>query len=85
MISPNPQLDARGFRRPMTHAVKGEMLYAGLPFTLSNEAANVYAWAAPTMGQHNREVLQGELGLSDDEFAELEAKQVIGTRPAFDV
>ncbi len=85
MISPNPQLDARGFRRPMTHSVKGEMLYAGLPFTLSNEAANVYAWAAPTMGQHNREVLQGELGLSDDEFAELEAKQVIGTRPAFDV
>ncbi len=85
MISPNPQLEARGFRRPLTHAVTGEMLYAGLPFTLSNDAANVYAWAAPTMGQHNREVLQGELGLSDEELAELERKQVIGTRPAFDV
>ena len=85
MISPNPQLEARGFRRPITHAVKGEMFYAGMPFRLSNEAASVYAWAAPTMGQHNRDVLQGELGLSDEELAELEAKQVIGTRPAFDV
>ena len=85
MISPNPQLDARGFRHPLTHAVKGEMLYAGLPFTLSNQAASVYAWAAPTLGQHNRDVLQGELGLSDAELAELEAKQVIGTRPAFDI
>jgi len=85
MISPNPQLDARGFRHPLTHAVKGEMLYAGLPFKLSSEAASVYAWAAPTMGQHNAYVLQGELGLSDEELAELEAKQVIGTRPAFDV
>jgi len=85
MISPNPQLDARGFRHPLTHAVKGEMLYAGLPFKLSSEAASVYASAAPTMGQHNEYVLQGDLGLSDEELAELEAKQVIGTRPAFDV
>ncbi|MEM9177539.1 MAG: CoA transferase [Myxococcota bacterium] len=85
LISPHPQLEARGFRRPLTHAVTGEMRYAGLPFTLSNEAANVYAWAAPTLGQHNRDVLQGELGLSDEAFAALEAAQVIGTRPAFDL
>lgn len=85
MISPNPQLEARGFRRALTHAVAGEKRYAALPFTLSNDAATVYAWAAPTMGQHNEAVLGGELGLTAEALADLEAKQVIGTRPAFDV
>ena len=83
MISPHPQMDARGFRRTLKHAVSGEMKYPGLPFKLSDEAANVYAWAAPTMGQHNDEVLS-ELGLSPAEIAELAEKQVIGTRPSFE-
>ena len=83
MISPHPQIDARGFRRTLTHAVSGEKHYPGLPFKLSNEAANVYAWAAPTIGQHNEEVLQ-ELGLTLAETAELAEKQVIGTRPSFE-
>ena len=36
--------------------------------------------SAPTLGQHNHEILAG-LGLSDAEIAELEATDVIGTRP----
>jgi crotonobetainyl-CoA:carnitine CoA-transferase CaiB-like acyl-CoA transferase len=83
MISPHPQIDAREFRRTLTHAVSGEKHYPGLPFKLSDEAANVYAWAAPTIGQHNEEVLQ-ELGLTLAEIAELAEKQVIGTRPSFE-
>jgi crotonobetainyl-CoA:carnitine CoA-transferase CaiB-like acyl-CoA transferase len=84
MLSPHAQIEARGFRRTLLHPVTGDMQYAGLPFSLSNEAATVYAWAAPTIGQHNEEVF-GELGLSADEIANLRDKQVIGTRPAFDV
>ena len=38
---------------------------------------------APTLGEHNHEVLSGILGLSDDEIAQLEADKVIGTRPAW--
>lgn len=36
---------------------------------------------APTLGEHNREVLGGLLGLSDAELDELEAQGVIATRP----
>ena len=36
---------------------------------------------APTLGQHNQEVLGGLLGLSDEELAELEEQKVIATRP----
>lgn len=36
---------------------------------------------APRLGEHNREVLQGLLGLGDDELASLEAQGVIGETP----
>ncbi|TFK90240.1 CoA-transferase family III [Polyporus arcularius HHB13444] len=35
-------------------------------------------WAGPELGQHNREVLIGELGLAEDEFARLQEEGVIG-------
>jgi crotonobetainyl-CoA:carnitine CoA-transferase CaiB-like acyl-CoA transferase len=36
---------------------------------------------APRLGEHNREVLQGLLGLTDDEIAALEERQAIGDTP----
>ena len=84
MLSPNPQLEARGFRHTLEHAVSGNKHYPGLPFQLSSEAATVYAWAAPTIGQHNEAVL-GELGLSEAEIEGLREAGVIGTRPAFEI
>ncbi|HEY8767454.1 MAG TPA: CoA transferase, partial [Dehalococcoidia bacterium] len=36
---------------------------------------------APRLGEHNRDVLQGLLGLSDEEFARLEQQKVIGDTP----
>ena len=36
---------------------------------------------APLLGEHNAEVLQGLLGLSDEEMAALEEEGVIGTQP----
>ncbi|MCA6120126.1 CoA transferase [Bradyrhizobium sp. WSM 1738] len=35
--------------------------------------------AAPTLGQHNREILSGLLGLSDAEIAQLAQERIIGT------
>lgn len=37
--------------------------------------------AAPTLGEHNQEVLGGLLGLSDDELGELEEQKIIASRP----
>ena len=37
----------------------------------------------PTLGQHSREILQGELGLTDDEFERLEAEGLVGNGPSF--
>jgi crotonobetainyl-CoA:carnitine CoA-transferase CaiB-like acyl-CoA transferase len=36
---------------------------------------------APKLGQHNKEVLQGLLGLSDAELADLQQRNVIGDKP----
>jgi hypothetical protein len=40
---------------------------------------------APMLGQHNRDVLCGILGLSEAEYAALEADNVIGNKPLVDV
>jgi crotonobetainyl-CoA:carnitine CoA-transferase CaiB-like acyl-CoA transferase len=37
----------------------------------------------PTLGQHNAEILAGELGLSEFEIEDLRERQIIGTRPAW--
>ena len=39
--------------------------------------------ASPKLGEHNREVLQGLLGLSDAELTELQQAKVIGDTPEF--
>jgi crotonobetainyl-CoA:carnitine CoA-transferase CaiB-like acyl-CoA transferase len=41
--------------------------------------------AAPSMGEHNAEVLQELAGVSDEELADLEARQIIGTAPILDI
>ena len=79
LASQHPQFAARGFFEELEHPVAGTHPHAGPPFRY----ASVERWArepAPTMGQHNREVL-GELGLDEAEIERLEQSGVIGTRP----
>jgi len=40
-----------------------------------------HRFGAPSLGQHNYEILHDELGLSDERIKELESKSVIGTVP----
>lgn len=77
--SKHPQFVARGFHETIDHPVVGLHPVVRPPFRF----ATVDRWnrtACPTMGQHNHEILT-ELGLSADEIAQLEADEVIGTRP----
>jgi crotonobetainyl-CoA:carnitine CoA-transferase CaiB-like acyl-CoA transferase len=77
--SKHPQFIARSFFEEIDHPVCGRIPIVRPPFRF----ATVDRWnrtPAPTMGQHNHEVL-GELGLSEAEIAELEHDEVIGTRP----
>jgi crotonobetainyl-CoA:carnitine CoA-transferase CaiB-like acyl-CoA transferase len=76
-ISADPQLADRAFFQPLDHAKTGLRHYPGWPMQWSFLAAH-HRFGAPTLGQHNHEIL-AELGLDDDEIAELEAQGVIGT------
>ncbi|MDJ0788956.1 MAG: CoA transferase [Myxococcota bacterium] len=75
-----PHLQARGYFERPEHPVVGPMPLPGLPFRF----ASVEHWLrtpAPTLGQHNQDVLGGLLGLSGEELAALQRDDIIGTRP----
>ena len=82
-LMPNPQLEHRGFFQEMAHPVTGTKRYPGLPWRTPGWGPPWHAAPPPTLGQHNQEILGGELGLSEAELATLREKQVIGTRPSF--
>jgi crotonobetainyl-CoA:carnitine CoA-transferase CaiB-like acyl-CoA transferase len=75
----HPQLVARRFCEEPDHPVVGRHPTPTMPFRF----ASVDHWirrAAPTLGQHNTEILT-ELGMSAEEIAALEESGVIGTWP----
>jgi crotonobetainyl-CoA:carnitine CoA-transferase CaiB-like acyl-CoA transferase len=77
----NEQLRARGFFEELHHPLSGRDRYAGLPYGRPDVAERWWRTHPPLLGEHNREVLQGELGHGDDELADWEERHVIGTRP----
>jgi crotonobetainyl-CoA:carnitine CoA-transferase CaiB-like acyl-CoA transferase len=80
-IASNPQLLHRNFFEPEHHPISGEVR---LPAGAWKFASNHEPWvrrAAPTLGQHNDEVLRELLGLSDAELDRLRADGIIGEMP----
>lgn len=73
------QLRARGFIETVDHPVVGPARYFGLPARFSAGPARVQRTAAPTLGQHNEQILRGELGVSATEYETLRRDGVIGT------
>ncbi len=82
-LMPNPQLEARGFFQVMQHPATGDTRYPGLPMAFSALPRNLHRSPPPVLGEHNEEVLRGELRLSEEELAALRKKQIIGDRPSF--
>lgn len=76
-----PQLAARNFFESVEHPVNPPTPHSTLPFRSSRGPDRVHTSPAPTLGQHNRDIL-AELGCSEDEIRRLEAEGVIGSAPA---
>ena len=80
-IAHNPQMQHRGFFEIEDHPVTGPHPIPVLPFRFRGRTDGWMRSPAPTLGQHNDEVLGGILGLTDDERRTLRAGGVIGDRP----
>lgn len=76
----NPQVKARSFFERPVHPVVGARPTPGQPFRYEGVSSWIRS-PAPTLGQHNREVLGELLGLSTDALEALERDGIIGTRP----
>jgi len=80
-ISSHPLFQARGFFETCEHPVAGTHPMPGLPLRWEG----IDRWIrtpAPTLGEHNAEVLGGLLKVSDADLEALAAEQVIGDWPA---
>lgn len=73
----DPQLVARGYYQELDHARTGTRRYPGWPVQFSF-ASEHHRRGAPTLGEHNREILAEDLGLTDDDIDALARDGVIG-------
>jgi crotonobetainyl-CoA:carnitine CoA-transferase CaiB-like acyl-CoA transferase len=78
----DPQLQGRGFFEQLDHPYVGTIQWPAMPIVLGTDGHRWLRRAAPTLGQHNAEILGDLLGLDASTLAALEAERVIGTRPA---
>ncbi|MCY3634580.1 MAG: CoA transferase [bacterium] len=79
----NPQVNARGFYEAVEHPLAGTHRFPAMPVRFGRQPDRWFTRPAPTLGEHNAEILGDLLGVDGDELARLEAAQIIGTRPAF--
>ena len=70
-----------GFVQAVDHPLAGRVPIPTQPLRFSSAPGRSFARAAPMLGEHNREILCGILGLSEEEIERLSKDQVIGERP----
>jgi benzylsuccinate CoA-transferase BbsF subunit len=76
-IYDDSHLRSRGYFHELERAVTGSTSYPGVPWKLPQSPGAVVR-PAPTLGQHNDEILGSELGKSEAELAVLRTKRIIG-------
>lgn len=76
----DPHLKERKYWQVADHPEVGKRPMVGMPFKLSKTPGCIRA-PAPTLGQHNEEILGGLLGLSQEEIAQLAQENIIGNVP----
>ena len=75
-VMADPQFEARNFFVDIAHPALGTLKYPGAPFEMSKTP-----WAArspaPTLGQHNKEIIGKKLGHTREELAQMRADSII--------
>jgi crotonobetainyl-CoA:carnitine CoA-transferase CaiB-like acyl-CoA transferase len=77
----DPHLNERGFFQELTHPDTGTHLYPGIMWKMS-KTPNAIRTPPCCLGEHNEYVYKKILGISDEEYHELEKEGHIGTEPA---
>ena len=72
----NSQLNSRDYFQEIGHPEAGDFRYPGPPYRLSASPVRMVR-AAPTLGQHTREILGDELGLAASEYSSLNRAGVV--------
>ena len=73
----DPHLLARGFFQEATHSVVGTHRYPGPPWKFTDTPLDINL-APCALGEHNRQVFQGLLGISEGDYSGLEERGLIG-------
>jgi len=74
-------LVARDFLQKIDHPLSGIRKQPRWPWMASGGMSSLHRFRAPTLGEHNEEILSGELKLSQGELEALSGSGVIGTVP----
>ncbi len=73
----SPQLESRGYWHSLAHPELGRSVSYPGPFVKFSATPIEYRRRPPTVGEHNRKILGGELGLSDERLAQLAREGII--------
>ena len=76
----DPHLNSREFWQWLDRAVVGNQPNPSAPFNVNGERLHIKS-PAPTLGQHNKEVLSKILGLNQNDIDRLKQIGIIGTKP----
>jgi crotonobetainyl-CoA:carnitine CoA-transferase CaiB-like acyl-CoA transferase len=70
-----------GFLEQVEHPVVAALPVARLPLHFEGDSRGCFQRPAPTLGEHNEEILRELAGLDDAALEALEGSEIIGTRP----
>ena len=76
----DPQLAARQYIQWLDRAHVGNLAHPSAPYRSDENPISIRR-PAPTLGEHNEQILKNLLGLGDSEIKTLKEEGVIGTRP----
>ena len=76
----DPHLVSRGYMQFLSRAFVGEQPHPSAPWRLGDDPIRISS-SAPTLGQHNQDILGGMLGLSNGQMASLSSDGIIGNKP----